>query len=55
MATTAFPLLRPRDGDAQRGELRTIATQGAAPVVFGGEVQDDVLRLSEFVGLVPAG
>lgn len=43
-------LLRPRDGDALRGELRTIAARGIAPVVFGGEVHDDTLRLSEFVG-----
>jgi len=55
VATTAFPLLRPRDGDALRGELRTIATQGAAPVVFGSEVQADVLRLSEFVGTRTSG
>lgn len=43
-------LLRPRDGDALRGELRTIAAQGVVPVLFGGEVSDDTLHLSEFFG-----
>ncbi|MCQ4119345.1 LuxR C-terminal-related transcriptional regulator [Rhodococcus tibetensis] len=43
-------LLRPRDGDALRGELRTIAAQGVVPVLFGGEVNDDTLHLSEFFG-----
>jgi len=33
-----------------RGELRTIAAQGVVPVLFGGEVQDGTLHLSEFVG-----
>lgn len=36
--------------DALRGELRTIAAHGAVPVVFAGEVQDDILRLSEIMG-----
>ncbi len=43
-------LLRPRDGDALRGELRSIAAHALAPVLFGREVQDDTLHLSEFVG-----
>ena len=51
MVATAFTLLRPRDNDALRGELRTIAAHGAVPVVFAGEVQDDILRLSEFMGI----
>lgn len=55
MTATAFALLRPRDGDALRGELRTIAAHGAAPVVFAGEVRDDILRLSEFVGTRTTG
>lgn len=55
VTATAFPLLRPRDGDALRGELRAIAADGAVPVVFAGEVQDDILRLSEFVGLRTTG
>ncbi|GCE40563.1 helix-turn-helix transcriptional regulator [Rhodococcus sp. USK10] len=50
MVARAPSLLRPRDGDALRGELRAIAAHGVAPVLFGGEVQDDTLHLSEFVG-----
>lgn len=50
MVARAPSLLRPRDGDALRGELRTIAAHGVAPVLFGGEVQNDTLHLSEFVG-----
>ncbi|MEH3140205.1 MAG: LuxR C-terminal-related transcriptional regulator [Mycobacterium kyogaense] len=43
-------LTRPRDADVLRAELRRVATEGRVPVLFGGEVQGDVLRLSEFVG-----
>ncbi|MFC0447311.1 helix-turn-helix transcriptional regulator [Rhodococcus jostii] len=50
LVARAPSLLRPRDGDALRGELRSIAAHGVAPVLFGGEVQDDTLHLSEFVG-----
>lgn len=44
------PLLRPRDGDALRLELRRTASQSQLPVVFAGEVQHDKLHLSEFFG-----
>lgn len=44
------PLLRPRDTDALRAELRHIAGQGPVPVLFGGEVDGENLLLSEFVG-----
>ncbi|BAH54878.1 helix-turn-helix transcriptional regulator [Rhodococcus opacus] len=50
MVARAPSLLRPRDGDALRGELRSIAAHGVAPVLFAGEVQGDTLHLSEFVG-----
>lgn len=50
MDRLASPLLRPRDGDAIRGELRAIAARGVVPVLFGGEVQGETLHLSEFVG-----
>ncbi|QDQ92081.1 helix-turn-helix transcriptional regulator [Rhodococcus sp. WB9] len=50
LVARAPSLLRPRDGDALRGELRSIAAHGLAPVLFGGEVQDGTLHLSEFVG-----
>ena len=43
-------LLRPRDSDALRSELRRIAAVSGVPVVFGGEVSAHTLRLSEFHG-----
>jgi DNA-binding CsgD family transcriptional regulator len=43
-------LLRPRDTDAVRAELRRVAVEAGVPVLFGGEVQGDALLLSEFVG-----
>ncbi len=43
-------LLRPRDTDAVRAELRRVSAEARVPVLFGGEVQGDVLLLSEFVG-----
>ncbi|WP_312034123.1 MULTISPECIES: LuxR C-terminal-related transcriptional regulator [unclassified Rhodococcus (in: high G+C Gram-positive bacteria)] len=55
MVAASLPLLRPCDGDAVRGELRVLATHGVAPVVFGGQVHNDVLRLSEFVGTRTTG
>lgn len=48
--TTGPTLLRPRDTDAVRAELRRIGTEGAVPVMFGGEVHDDALLLTEFYG-----
>lgn len=43
-------LLRPRDRDALRSELRRIAAISGVPVVFGGEVSAHTLQLSEFHG-----
>lgn len=43
-------LLRPRDADALRAELRQVAAVSGMPVVFGGEVCDGALILSEFFG-----
>ncbi|MGW5074128.1 LuxR C-terminal-related transcriptional regulator [Rhodococcus sp. NPDC004095] len=43
-------LLRPRDGDALRAELRLTASLTDVPVLFGGEVHDGNLLLSEFLG-----
>lgn len=43
-------LLRPRDSDALRAELRQVAVASGLPVVFGGEVHAGTLLLSEFVG-----
>ncbi|MBF6354706.1 helix-turn-helix transcriptional regulator [Nocardia higoensis] len=52
---TGTPLLRPRDGDALRAEVRWVARETAAPIVFGGEIHDDTLLLSEFVGTKTTG
>ncbi|MFS0897240.1 helix-turn-helix transcriptional regulator [Mycolicibacterium litorale] len=49
------PLLRPRDADALRAELRRIASTTGLPVAFGGEVFDRTLLLSEFVGARTSG
>jgi LuxR family transcriptional regulator, regulator of acetate metabolism len=43
-------LLRPRDSDAVRAELRHVAEEGRVPVLFGGEVHGDGLLLTEFIG-----
>ena len=43
-------LLRPRDTDALRAELRHVAAAAGLPVTFGGEVHDATLLLTEFVG-----
>ncbi|WP_372517166.1 helix-turn-helix transcriptional regulator [Mycolicibacterium frederiksbergense] len=43
-------LLRPRDADAVRAELRQMATGTGLPLTFGGEVHEDTLLLSEFFG-----
>jgi len=43
-------LLRPRDADALRAELRQVSSLSGMPVVFGGEVCDGALILSEFFG-----
>ncbi|WP_067854162.1 helix-turn-helix transcriptional regulator [Nocardia shimofusensis] len=52
---TGTPLLRPRDGDALRAEVRWVARETAAPIVFGGEIHHDTLLLSEFVGTKTTG
>ncbi|MGV0745258.1 LuxR C-terminal-related transcriptional regulator [Mycolicibacterium sp. XJ870] len=43
-------LLRPRDADAVRAELRRMADDTGLPLTFGGEVHGDTLLLSEFFG-----
>jgi DNA-binding CsgD family transcriptional regulator len=48
-------LLRPRDGDALRAELRRVAVLGDVPVLFGGEVQGDTLLISEYHGVRTGG
>lgn len=48
-------LLRPRDGDALRAELRRVALLGDVPVMFGGEVHSDTLLITEYHGIRTAG
>ncbi|MFD6395534.1 LuxR C-terminal-related transcriptional regulator [Nocardia sp. NPDC060249] len=48
-------LLRPRDGDALRAEIRWVAGRASVPVVFGGAVDEDTLLLTEFVGTLTTG
>ena len=43
-------LLRPRDGDALRAELRRVASEAGTPLAFGGEVHEETLQLTEFFG-----
>ena len=49
------PLLRPRDADALRAELRRVAGESGMPLTFGGEVHDDTLVLTEFFGTRTSG
>jgi hypothetical protein len=49
------PLLRPRDADALRAELRRVAEESGMPLTFGGEVHDDTLLLTEFFGTRTSG
>lgn len=49
-------LLRPRDDDALRAELRVIAKEFVTPaVVFGGPVAEGTLKISETLGTRTAG
>ncbi len=50
-----MPLLRPRDNDALRAEMRHVASVAGAPIMFGGEVHDDTLLLTKFLGTRTAG
>jgi LuxR family transcriptional regulator, regulator of acetate metabolism len=49
------PLLRPRDADALRAELRRVAKESGMPLTFGGEAHDDTLVLTEFFGTRTSG
>ncbi|WP_410869895.1 LuxR C-terminal-related transcriptional regulator [Nocardia sp. A7] len=48
-------VLRPRDGDALRAEIRWVAGRASVPVVFGGAVDEDTLLLTEFFGTITTG
>ncbi|OBF29634.1 LuxR C-terminal-related transcriptional regulator [Mycobacterium sp. ACS4331] len=43
-------LLRPRDDDALRAELRAVASTTGLPLTFGGQLHGDTLLLTEFFG-----
>ncbi|MEU8827146.1 LuxR C-terminal-related transcriptional regulator [Streptomyces sp. NPDC048636] len=51
MQTSTDLSLRPDDGDAFRQALRSVQKRSHLPVVFGGQVSEGVLRLSEFAGV----
>ncbi|WP_405824964.1 LuxR C-terminal-related transcriptional regulator [Streptomyces sp. NBC_01390] len=44
-------LLRPDDGDALRQALRQVHDRSGIPVLFGGQVEDTSLSLSQFIGV----
>lgn len=50
MRLSVSPLLRPRDADVLRAELRRIASMTGLAVTFGGEVFERTLLLTELVG-----
>ncbi|NBE51861.1 LuxR C-terminal-related transcriptional regulator [Streptomyces boluensis] len=47
--------LRPDDGDAFRQALRTAQRRAELPVVFGGQVADGILNLSQLIGVRTKG
>ncbi|ASQ91967.1 LuxR C-terminal-related transcriptional regulator [Streptomyces violaceusniger] len=48
-------LLRPDDGDALRQVLRQVHHRSGIPVLFGGQVENTLLSLSQFIGMRTAG
>jgi DNA-binding CsgD family transcriptional regulator len=50
VSVTIHPFMRPDDADAFRQALRRARQHTGVPLVFGGQVTDRVLRLSEFLG-----
>lgn len=50
MTLSTRPFMRPDDADAFRHALRLVRQRTGVPLVFGGQVTDRVLRLSEFLG-----
>lgn len=51
----ADALLRPRDADALRAAMRDVRAEAGVPILFGGEVLDGALMLTEFLGTRTAG
>jgi len=49
------PVLRPRDADAVRAELRAVRAALDVPLAFGGEVTGGTLVISELLGTRTAG
>ncbi|MET9814782.1 MULTISPECIES: LuxR C-terminal-related transcriptional regulator [unclassified Streptomyces] len=50
MHSSTDTALRPDDGDAFRQALRSLHQRSSIPVVFGGQVRENVLKLSQFIG-----
>ncbi|WP_406222136.1 LuxR C-terminal-related transcriptional regulator [Streptomyces canus] len=48
-------LLRPDDGDALRQALRQLHDHSGIPVLFGGQVENTLLSLSQYIGVRTAG
>ncbi|WLW50407.1 helix-turn-helix transcriptional regulator [Streptomyces sp. YU58] len=48
-------LLRPDDGDALRQALRQVHDRSGIPLLFGGQVENTQLSLSQFIGVRTAG
>ncbi|MDR7304276.1 helix-turn-helix transcriptional regulator [Haloactinomyces albus] len=55
MEQTRHPLMRPDDADAFRQALRSVQRRTEVPLVFGGQVLNGALRLSEFLGARTSG
>lgn len=55
MNSAGEAVLRPSDADAFRNAVREVRQHTGVPVVFGGQVNDGVLSLSEFLGLRTSG
>lgn len=53
--TGAHSVLRPRDSDALRDEMRRLSRRAGTPVLFGGEVHGGTLVLTEFAGTRTSG
>ncbi|KUO18160.1 response regulator transcription factor [Streptomyces dysideae] len=55
MHSHADTLLRPDDGDALRQVLRQLHGRSGIPVLFGGQVENTLLSLSQYIGVRTAG
>ncbi|MGW0840639.1 LuxR C-terminal-related transcriptional regulator [Streptomyces sp. NPDC002787] len=51
MRSSPDALLRPDDGDALRQVLRQVHSRSGIPVLFGGQVENTLLNLSQHIGV----